>query len=70
MKKCSFILITLLLLFCISSCTKNRFAIDIKDIFENVKFARFDKDLLQIDSFNIENQKAELQEVYGEFFDD
>lgn len=70
MKKCSFILITLLLLFCISSCTKNRFAIDVKDNFENVKFARFDKDLLQIDSFNIENQKAELQEVYGDFFDD
>lgn len=58
----------LFLLLFITSCSKNRFEIDTKQVDLNLKFERFDNDFMALDTSRINQQALVLQKKYGDFF--
>ncbi|MDA3846513.1 MAG: hypothetical protein PF505_08205 [Vallitaleaceae bacterium] len=50
------------------SCNKNRFEIQTDDINLDVKIEHFERDLMNVDTANIEQSIADLRSVYGDFF--
>jgi gliding motility-associated lipoprotein GldB len=64
MKKIVFLLLPVMLL----SCSKGRFKIDTNKVDLNVKIERFDRDLMSMDTVNIDQSIAQMNEKYGEFF--
>lgn len=62
-----------LLPFCVSllviiSCSNNRFEIDTDKVDLNLKIERFDRDLMSLDTTNIEDEVENLSNKYGDFF--
>jgi len=50
------------------SCSKNRFKIDTANVNVNIKIERFDRDLMSLDTANLDKGISVLKKKYGDFF--
>ncbi len=62
------LLLSLILLLLVGSCSKNRFKIDTNEVPLKLEIERFDRDLMALDTAIIDQGVRKLHDKYGEFF--